>query len=184
MNPAPESTARPLRVVLDTNVVLSALVFNSPTSRQLRQAWQSGRLHPCACTATIQELMRVLAYPKFKLAAADQRELLADFVPFVQVVRMPDPPPAVPRCRDPHDEVFMQLALAAGADALVSGDLDLLSLAGAMAHEHGCPVWTVQQLLAGDRFTAPAAAAPAPPPPTAPAPRTPARAPARPAHRR
>ncbi len=136
-----------LRVVLDTNIVLSALVFNSAATRALRQAWHSGQLQPCACTATVQELMRVLAYPKFRLNAAEQRELLADYLPFVQVVQLPDPPPAVPACRDPHDEVFMRLALAAKAQALVSGDQDLLSLAKPWEREHGFPVWTLQQLL-------------------------------------
>jgi putative PIN family toxin of toxin-antitoxin system len=146
MSPTAGETS-PLRVVLDTNVVLSALVFNSATSRQLRAAWQSGQLLPFACTATVQELMRVLAYPKFKLTPTEQRELLADYVPFVAVVQMPDPPPGVPACRDTQDEVFMQLALVAGAEALVSGDQDLLALAGTMERELGCPIWTVQQML-------------------------------------
>lgn len=138
---------RPLRVVLDTNIVLSALVFSGATSRALRDAWHSGQLQPCACTATVQELMRVLAYPKFRLNAAEQRELLADYLPFVQVVQIPDPPPAVPPCRDPHDEVFMQLALAAKARALVSGDQDLLTLGGTLLEVHRCPVWTLPQLI-------------------------------------
>jgi predicted nucleic acid-binding protein len=59
----------------------------------------------------------------------EQQELLGDFVPFVETVRIPVPPPAVPACRDLLDIPFMQLAVAAGADVLVSGDLDLLVLA-------------------------------------------------------
>jgi putative PIN family toxin of toxin-antitoxin system len=173
----------PLRVVLDTNVVLSALIFNNAASQALREAWRGGRLIPCACTATVQELMRVLAYPKFRLSASAQHELLADFLPYVQVVHMPDPPPAVPTCRDPHDEVFMQLALVANAEALVSGDKDLLALATNMALEHQCPVWTLQQLLTQPSLTTPAAAAPTPRPPTKPAQKTPAPVPGRPARR-
>ena len=118
-----------LRVVLDTNVVLSALLFGGGATGLVRQAWQSGRLRPLVSTATVQELMRVLAYPKFRLSADDQRELLADYLPFADVVAVPEPPPSVPDCRDKHDLAFLHLAAAGKADLLVSGDADLLSLA-------------------------------------------------------
>lgn len=117
------------RIVLDTNVVLSALVFGGAATGFVRQAWQDGSLHPMVSTATVQELMRVLAYPKFKLSANEQRELLADYLPFAEVVTIPEPPPRVPDCRDPHDLPFLHLATAGKADMLVSGDADLLSLA-------------------------------------------------------
>lgn len=116
-------------VVLDTNVVLSALVFGGGSAALVRQAWQAGRLRPIVSTPTVQELMRVLAYPKFKLTANEQRELLADYLPFAEVVTVTEPPPRVPPCRDPHDLPFLHLAVAGKADMLVSGDADLLSLA-------------------------------------------------------
>ena len=119
----------PPRAVLDTNVVLSALVFGGGATALVRQAWQAGLLRPMTSTATVQELMRVLAYPKFKLSADEQRELLADYLPFAEVVMIPEPPPRVPDCRDPHDMPFLHLAVAGKADMLVSGDADLLSLA-------------------------------------------------------
>lgn len=125
------------RVVLDTNVVLSALLFGGGPAARVRLGWQSGRFVPLASTATAQELVRVLGYPKFKLSAAEQEELLADVMPWVQVVRMSDPPPAVPACRDPFDLQFLHLAVAGKARALVSGDRDLLALAGAPGL---CPV--------------------------------------------
>lgn len=121
-------TAAP-RVVLDTNVVLSALVFGGTATARVRQAWQKGLLLPLASTATVQELMRVLAYPKFKLSADDQRELLADYLPFADVVTVPEPPRHVPDCRDPHDLSFLHLATAGKAELLVTGDADLLALA-------------------------------------------------------
>jgi putative PIN family toxin of toxin-antitoxin system len=130
----------PPRVVLDTSVVLSALVFAGPLAARVRIGWQAGRFVPLASTATAQELMRVLAYPKFKLPADDQQELLADYMPWVQVVRIPDPPPAVPPCRDPFDAPFLHLAVAGKAQALASGDRDLLALAGAKGL---CAVLTV-----------------------------------------
>jgi putative PIN family toxin of toxin-antitoxin system len=128
------------RVVLDTNVVLSALLFGSGPAARVRAGWQAGLFMPLASTATAHELVRVLAYPKFKLSAAEQHELLADVMPWMQVVRVPDPPPKVPACPDPHDLPFLQLAVAGKAKALVSGDRDLLSLSGARGV---CPILSV-----------------------------------------
>ena len=81
-------------------------------------------------TATAQELVRVLAYPKFRLDMQAQQELLADYLPHALVVTIPEPPPKVPACRDKFDLPFLHLAAAGKADALVSGDADLLALAG------------------------------------------------------
>lgn len=127
--------SRPLRVVLDTNVVLSALVFRSAASSRLRRAWQDGAVRPLVSTSTAQELLRVLAYPKFQLSADDRQELLADYLPHATSVRIPSPPPAVPDCRDPFDLPFLELAAAGRAHLLVSGDRDLLALAGQTAFE-------------------------------------------------
>jgi uncharacterized protein len=119
----------PLRVVLDTNVVLSALVFGAGTAGRLRLGWQRGVFVPLVSTATVRELMWVLAYPKFRLSKLEQDELLADYLPHTQTVRISQPPPAVPKCRDPLDVPFMHLAVAGKAKVLVSGDRDLLALA-------------------------------------------------------
>jgi putative PIN family toxin of toxin-antitoxin system len=127
----------PPRVVLDTNVVLSALLFGRGPAARVRVGWQSAGFVPLASTATAHELVRVLAYPRLRLSAEEQSELLADFMPWVAVVEVPDPPPPVPRCRDPHDLAFLHLAVAGRARALVSGDQDLLALAGARGV---CPI--------------------------------------------
>lgn len=119
----------PSRVVLDTNVALSALVFGSGQAGRLRSAWQGGDFRPLVSTGTVQELMRVLAYPKFRLSKPEQDELLADYLPYAEVVRIPQPPPEVPICRDPLDTPFMHLAVVGKAQYLVSGDKDLLALA-------------------------------------------------------
>ena len=71
----------------------------------------------------------MLAYPKFKLDAQAQEELLGDYLPWVEVVAVPEPPPAVPACRDVDDLPFLHLATAGRADVLVTGDADLLALA-------------------------------------------------------
>ena len=119
-----------MRVVLDTKVVLSALVFGGGTAGRLRTAWQAGAFMPLVSTATAQELVRVLAYPKFRLSVADREELLADYLPYTITVRIPDPPPSVPECRDAFDVMFLELAVVGKAKVLVTGDRDLLALAG------------------------------------------------------
>ncbi len=118
------------RAVLDTSVVLSALLFAHGRLAPLRHAWHEARFCPLVSVVTITELMRALAYPGFKLSAVEQRELLADYLPFCETVRMPDAPPKTPECRDPYDVPFLQLAIAGKADYLVTGDRDLLALAG------------------------------------------------------
>ncbi|MGQ0709617.1 MAG: putative toxin-antitoxin system toxin component, PIN family [Rhodoferax sp.] len=133
----------PVRVVLDTNVVLSALVFGGGPSGRVRRAWQQGALLPLASTTTVRELVRVLAYPKFRLSPAEQDELLADYLPCTETVRIPQPPPKVPACRDALDEPFMHLAVAGGAHALLSGDQDLLAIAADFERAYGCPILTL-----------------------------------------
>jgi uncharacterized protein len=119
----------PSVVVIDTNLVLSALVFGAGRLSALRTAWQSGRCIPLVSTATAAELMRVLAYPKFKLSAADREELLADYLPHCRSVRIPARLPKLPVCRDVNDQMFIELTAVGKADFLVTGDKDLLMLA-------------------------------------------------------
>ena len=141
-----------VRVVLDTNVVLSALVFRGDAAGLVRQAWQRELVLPLASSATVQELIRVLAYPKFRLSHAEQEELLADYLPHADIVRIPQPPPQVPACRDPQDLPFMQLAVAGQAQALVSGDQDLLAIATAFKRVSGCPMFTLEAFLNNPSF--------------------------------
>ena len=135
--------SRPPRVVLDTNLVLSALVFANGRLAALRHAWQGAHCVPLVSKATAAELIRVLAYPKFKLNDEAQQELLADYLPWCVTVRIPNPPPATPACRDPLDQPFLQLAIAGKADCLVSGDQDLLSLADCF----GCPIVSAERFI-------------------------------------
>lgn len=130
------ATVKPPRVVLDTNVVISALIFGGETPRALRDAWHSGRCTPLLSAATAAELISALAYPKFKLTAADQENLLADYLPFCTTIRMPTHSPIVPKCRDPFDRPFLELAVVGKAHFLVTGDNDLLSLAA----QFNCPI--------------------------------------------
>ena len=116
------------RAVLDTNIVLSALVFRQGRLVPIRRVWQQRSFHPLVSTATVAELIRALNYPKFKLTAEERDELLADYLPFCTTIRMPSKPPRTPPCRDPFDVPFLQLASAGKSDFLVTGDRDLLEL--------------------------------------------------------
>lgn len=134
---------RPPRVVVDTNLVLSALVFGGDTPGAGRQAWQQARFQPLVSNPTVAELLRALAYPKFKLSPAEQEELLADYLPWCETVSIPEPPPATPSCREPSDQPFLHLAVAGTTDFLITGDADLLALAG----KFSCPLTTAARFL-------------------------------------
>ncbi len=124
----PKTLASPPVVVIDTNLVLSALVFAGGRLAALRAAWLTRRCIPLASKATGAELMRVLAYPKFKLSIEDREELIGDYLPYCRGVKIPARLPKLPRCRDPDDQMFLELAAAGPADWLVTGDKDLLVL--------------------------------------------------------
>ena len=135
--------SRPPAVVLDTNVVLSALVFTAGRMASLRDAWLAGRCRPLASLPTVAELMRALAYPKFKLSPMEQEELLADYLPYCTTVSLPAKLAPAPKCRDPQDRPFLEFAVVSRASYLVSGDKDLLNLAGKFT----CPIVTAPAFL-------------------------------------
>ena len=113
------------RVVLDTNVVLSALLFRHGRLSALRLAWQGGRCVPVVCAETLSELTRILGYAKFRLTEDDVRAALALYLPYVEACPLP---PAqhrdvahMPACRDPKDQIFLELAFHAKARLLLPG---------------------------------------------------------------
>ncbi len=130
------------RVVIDTNILISALVFGGNISR-LRCAWQSCSFTPLVSKVTTTELIRVLAYPKFKLTPTEREDLLSDYLLFCESVAMPDLLPATPECRDPFDVPFLVLALVGEADYLVTGDRDLLVL----KDDFSCPIVTADDFF-------------------------------------
>ncbi len=119
------------RVVFDTAAVISALLFPGGELSWLRQHWQQEACVPLLSRATAAELMRALSYPKFCLSPEERRELLADYLPWCMVVSVKSQSTMI--CRDPNDQMFLDLARSGKADVLVSGDKDLLALAGGAA---------------------------------------------------
>lgn len=124
------------RIVLDTNVCLDVLLFDDPRIATLAQALQSGQLIAMSNPATRAEWRRVLDYPALRLDPQRQPDLIDAFDALaVDVAASPaaagsmktDPP--LPRCVDPDDQKFLELARDAGARWLLSRDRDLLVLA-------------------------------------------------------
>ena len=125
------------RVVLDTNVLVSALLFGGRLDALIGR-WKSGDLIPLFSRATFAEFRRVLAYPRFGLTGPEINALIEEeILAWCEVVETGEEIRGV--CRDPGDDIFLSCAVAAGADAIVSGDRDLLDL-GAF---RGIPILSV-----------------------------------------
>src|ERR1035437_8582113 len=107
------------RVVLDTNCIISALVFSKQKMAWLRYSWQSGDIVPLVSKDTASELLRVLAYPKFKLTRTEQALLLADFLPYAETVTALDVPIRLAVIKGRADQIFLTLAVAGKAESLV-----------------------------------------------------------------
>ncbi len=88
------------RVVLDTNVLLSALLFHAGSVSWLRSAWQAEAICPLVSHGTAAELIRVLSYPKFRLSTEEQEDLLADYLPWCETV-VCSKTMNIPDCREP-----------------------------------------------------------------------------------
>lgn len=119
-----------MKVVLDTNIVLSSLLFKKSKLAWIRKAWENDCFIPLINQETIQELLRVLAYPKFRLTTNEIQIMLESYLLYAEIVIMPHQNDvlALPICRDNTDQKFLKLALVGNADILVTGDKDLLIL--------------------------------------------------------
>jgi putative PIN family toxin of toxin-antitoxin system len=90
--------------------------------------WAEGVCLPLVSRATAEELTRVFSYLKFELSAQECEEVLSEYLAYCETVRRVSGCPIV--CRDPADQPFLDLAHSARAEVLVTGDKDLLALAG------------------------------------------------------
>jgi uncharacterized protein len=122
-----------MRLVLDSNVWLDWLVFDDPGVHRLRNAVHLRRAEVVMDAAADAEFARVLAYdlgkhsiaPEAQAAALAQARRLASRV---EISLSAADRATLPRCKDPDDQKFLELALAARADVLVTKDRALLAL--------------------------------------------------------
>ncbi len=112
-----------MRVVLDTNVLLSALISPHGPSDSIYRAWRAGRFELVTASAQLDELRRASRYPKFKSIL--QPYLVGAMVNNLQravvLEHLPDVPEDV-EVVDPNDAFLVAMAVAGAADYLVTGD--------------------------------------------------------------
>ena len=147
------SANAPARLVIDTNVLVSALVFKDSRHLPLRQAWQAGRVIPLLSIKTYRELKRVLGYEMFKLSDDQIAEGIAHLGPFIEWVTIDDAQlGTLPKCSDRDDQKFLNAALCGRADALLTYDRAVLKLRKRVPFEITKPeVWSQQLYAPTDR---------------------------------
>lgn len=121
------STSR-LRVVFDTNVIISALIFQQGHLQWLRENWLLEFVTPLISKSTASEFVRVMQYPKFNLENDLCMDLMAEYLHTCDTVEVTER--FTIECRDIKDQKYLNLASAGKADVLVTGDDDLLVLNG------------------------------------------------------
>jgi putative PIN family toxin of toxin-antitoxin system len=134
-----------VRIVLDTNLVFSALLWRGTTHQLLTGVRGHPAAQLCSSPALLEELSDVLTRPaatrQLAVIGKSPRDVIADYLTLIELVE-PQPLP-VPVSRDPDDDQVLACALAAKAALIVSGDRDLLDL-GAF---QGIPILTAAQAL-------------------------------------
>lgn len=118
------------RIVLDSNVVLSGLLWRGPPHALLEHVGQHADMHLFSSQTLLDELADVLTRSsitkRLQQINKTAHAVLTDYVQAVTVLQPPRLPQPV--CRDPDDDAVLALALMARADVIVSGDNDLLVL--------------------------------------------------------
>lgn len=102
------------RIVLDLPLLLQALLCSDDAAQALRQAWQSGACVPLVNAEMAQALITALRFPRLALSEVQQQELLADFLPYAEVV---GPPAQADRRRSREASHALELALSPHAKA-------------------------------------------------------------------
>jgi uncharacterized protein len=115
-----------IRVVLDTSVIISAMLFRGELSKMVT-LWQRGRIIPIISRETFDELITVLKYPKFSLSSDEMKAMIQnEILPFFEIVESDKELRGV--CRDPDDDKFISCAISARVKYIVSGDKNLSEL--------------------------------------------------------
>ena len=117
-----------LRVVLDTNVLISGLAYPASVPGRILAAWHAGQLQVVFSHYILDEMVRVLPkLPRLALGATEIRDLADSFLFLADVV---EPGNEVEKeLRDAADRPILGTLLASGANYLITGDKDLLALA-------------------------------------------------------
>lgn len=133
-----------MRVVADTNIVVSGLLWHGPPRQVLDRA-RRGEIHLFTSIELLEELEDVLQRKKFsrrlRLASVSPDYLVFGYANLTQLVRPATIEPVV--LEDPDDDAVLACALAAQAQAIVSGDSHLLDL----RRHREVSIYTAQQLL-------------------------------------
>lgn len=117
-----------MRVVLDTNVLVSGLAYPGSVPGRIVNAWRQGALEVVLSRYILDEMVRVLPrLSRIRMTAAEIRDLADSFM-FLADVLEPEGEPDK-NLRDPSDQPVLLTLLAAKADYLITGDKDLLALA-------------------------------------------------------
>lgn len=132
-----------MRVVLDTNILISALITKGTPPDALYRAWLRGDIELVTSAAQIAEFARMLARPRIRrLVDADEANALVESIATRAVVL--DILPEVDISPDPADNPILATAIAGNADFIVSGDKKhVLSL----GEVRGIPVGTARDAL-------------------------------------
>jgi hypothetical protein len=113
-----------MRIVVDTNVLVSGLLFGGVPG-EVVELWQKGMARPLCSKEIVEEYLRVLAYPKFRLGEPEIEFILTrEILPYFEVIAVTPGKPMV--LADPADDKFIWCALEGGAKVIVSGDEHLL----------------------------------------------------------
>lgn len=118
-----------LRVVLDTNVLVSGLAYPGSVPGRIVSTWRDGGLDVVLSRYILDELTRVLPrLARIHMTPAEIRDLVDSLMFIADVVEPEGVPDA--NLRDPADQPVLLTLVASKADCLITGDRDLLALAG------------------------------------------------------
>lgn len=118
-----------MKVILDTNVLVSGLMFPGSVPGAAVAAWREGRFDLVVPLAQLAEIGRVLAYPKIRKVLRWDDEAIGRFLKQLYLrAQVVDPEGRPVEVRDRDDAHVLQALAAGAADLLVTGDQDLLSL--------------------------------------------------------
>ena len=127
------------RVVLDTNVILDLLVFKDPSTELIRLLLDAKQVDAVRSEASMLELIDVIQRPAFKLSRADQATILEAWESSSRLLENTAIEPAPFTCRDPDDQVFIDIAYSLRPALLLSKDLRVLELR-VIAKHHGVEI--------------------------------------------